>query len=97
MDDLIIYLKEQFEFEVVKKDKTSIVVRWEQSNADKFQKITKDILSELTTTSSIKIYRLGAEKQYQIYRLYFLLSTDLDSAKLKELYKIALFPNNENN
>ena len=90
MDELILYLKEIFEFEVVRRDKTSIVIRWEKINADKFQTITQKVLDKLSTTSTIKIYKLGTEQQYQVYRIFFVLDIDLDSEKLVELYKTEL-------
>lgn len=87
MNELLFYLKEQFQFEVVKREKTYVTIRCEKVNADKFNDITQKVLKELTTTSQIKFYKLGMEKQYYVYKIYFVFDTSLDSEKLLELYK----------
>lgn len=87
MNELIVFLKENFNFEIVKRDKTFIVIRCEKSDADRFTEITQKVMSGVTTTSQIKIYKLGMERQYYIYKIHFVLDTSLDSEKFYELYK----------
>lgn len=87
MNELISYLKQHFDFEVVKKEKNVITVRWERENAYKFKSITEKVLSDSTTTPIIKFYKLGLEKQYYVYKIYFIFNTEFDSEKVLELYK----------
>lgn len=87
MNELLLYLKEQFQFEIVKKEKTFVTIRCEKADADRFNEVTQRVLKELTTTSQIKFYKLGMEKQYYVYKIYFVFDTSLDSEKLLELYK----------
>jgi len=91
MNNLIIYLKEHFQFEVVKKGNDFITVRWEKQTADKFKELTENALKDLTT-STIKIYKLGTEQQYHVYKIYFMANTEFGMEKILEAYKSSIEP-----
>lgn len=86
MNELLSLLKEQYSFEIVKNNTTDVIIRCLKPNMVKFASKINEIVSE-TASIDIKLYHMGDEKQYSIYRIYFVTNTSLDMEKLKSYFE----------
>lgn len=84
MENFLILLKERYKFEIVKNEEHSITIRGMKSNALKLANDLEKIKTE-NVIGNVKLYFMGSERQYEIYKLFLKKETSLDLEKLTTL------------